>query len=408
MHATHRHREYACTTCNSFPHCSCAMTRFLDHIRSTELIRGAFLPIARVAFSSMIFVSFDLTVYSFHWRKTCQAFALVAFFSTHTTSTMSELAPSATTTPTQEATGVNLERKARKEAQKALKAQQAAQKKAAAVASAAATSSQPSASSSSSSFRATKSNNRGQTADEQLSRALAYILRHGAEKEGLKIRADGYVMLKDVLDRPRVKSVNMAQVDGESRRAGMADVRKVVEANDKKRFELTQEDDGEWWVRAVQGHSLKSVTELEHTIITKSNLHLLTPPIEESFSEDVQALRLHGDKGKERAVEVIHGTNPAAWDAILASGGLKPMTRNHIHLAKGKFGDKGVISGMRKSASRLIYVNVMRAMEDGIVFELSSNGVVLTTGKHGMLPTECFTRVEDGKGNIVWAPDCKQ
>jgi 2'-phosphotransferase len=35
--------------------------------------------------------------------------------------------------------------------------------------------------------------------DVRTSKILAYILRHGAEKEGLAIRSDGFVKLNDVV-----------------------------------------------------------------------------------------------------------------------------------------------------------------------------------------------------------------
>lgn len=33
----------------------------------------------------------------------------------------------------------------------------------------------------------------------KVSKNLSYLLRHGAEKEGLKMRNDGYVLLDDIL-----------------------------------------------------------------------------------------------------------------------------------------------------------------------------------------------------------------
>lgn len=38
-----------------------------------------------------------------------------------------------------------------------------------------------------------------ETPDVRASKTLAYILRHGAEKEGLHIRSDGYIKLDDVV-----------------------------------------------------------------------------------------------------------------------------------------------------------------------------------------------------------------
>lgn len=42
------------------------------------------------------------------------------------------------------------------------------------------------------------------TPDVKASKALAYILRHGAEKEGLDMRGDGYIKLKDVVSPLRI------------------------------------------------------------------------------------------------------------------------------------------------------------------------------------------------------------
>ncbi|SPO30227.1 related to TPT1 - tRNA 2`-phosphotransferase [Ustilago trichophora] len=336
---------------------------------------------------------------------------------------MSSEAPLTTTTTVkteaEPPSGVNLERKARKEAAKLLKAQQSADKKKAAAAKA------TTASSSCSSKSTSKDKNprKPQSPTEQLSRALAYILRHGAEKEGLSIRSNGYVQLDHVLERPRVKSVNMlaeteTQAKGAKRRPNVQDVQQVTQANDKKRFQVMQDEDRVWWIRAVQGHSLKSIA-VEHTPLTLNNLHLLKLNHSEKDDEDEDEdeddalageinskLNLTTDQEQQQMVEVIHGTYQAAWQEILSSGGLKPMTRTHIHLAKGKFGQQGVISGMRKSANRLIFVDIKKAINDGVRFELSSNGVVLTPGadESGLLEVKYFTRVEDQNGQIVWQP----
>jgi 2'-phosphotransferase len=54
---------------------------------------------------------------------------------------------------------------------------------------------------------------------------------------------------------------------------------------------------------------------------------------------------------------------------------------------------------MRKSAQVLIYIDVQKALDAGISFFLSENGVVLTEGnEHGFLSTEFFLRVEDRQG----------
>lgn len=54
---------------------------------------------------------------------------------------------------------------------------------------------------------------------------------------------------------------------------------------------------------------------------------------------------------------------------------------------------------MRNSSSVLIYIDVQKAINAGIKFYLSANGVVLTEGdEKGFLSPSFFTRVETAKG----------
>lgn len=55
-------------------------------------------------------------------------------------------------------------------------------------------------------------------------------------------------------------------------------------------------------------------------------------------------------------------------------------------------------TGMRKSSQILIFINLQKALDVGIKFYLSENGVILTEGdERGYLKTEFFDRVEDAK-----------
>lgn len=144
------------------------------------------------------------------------------------------------------------------------------------------------------------------------------------------------------------------------------------------------DDPADYLIRANQGHSIKVDAE-----------GLLTPITEEA--------------GNVPEV-VVHGTDEPAWKLILKSGGLRKMGRNHIHFAAGlpkgfKIQDstasaeekeaQPVISGMRKSSTILVYIDIKKAMEAGIKFFVSENGVILTEGNEkGSLPYEFFERVE--------------
>jgi len=56
---------------------------------------------------------------------------------------------------------------------------------------------------------------------------------------------------------------------------------------------------------------------------------------------------------------------------------------------------------MRGSSQIFIFIDVQRAIDSGIKFFLSDNGVVLTEGDKGFLNPEFFERVEDVGGVLV-------
>jgi 2'-phosphotransferase len=102
---------------------------------------------------------------------------------------------------------------------------------------------------------------------------------------------------------------------------------------------------------------------------------------------------------------IIHGTNASAWALISKDPkGLSRMNRNHIHFATGLLGEDGVISGMRYSCTVLIYLDLEKALKDGVTFFKSDNGVVLTEGVNGEghIPTDYFIKVVTTKGEILW------
>jgi len=95
--------------------------------------------------------------------------------------------------------------------------------------------------------------------------------------------------------------------------------------------------------------------------------------------------------------EVVHGTYSNVIELITKSG-LNKMARNEIHLAVGKPGKEGVISGMRGSCEEIIDVNLVRAHFDGkIPFFISHNNVVLTPGIEGRLSSEYFRTIFNRK-----------
>lgn len=236
------------------------------------------------------------------------------------------------------------------------------------------------------------------TRDVQISKKLSWLLRHGATSENLALDSAGYANLADVLNNRKIKGLKPT----------FAEVREIVEGNDKQRFgmKLAAEDGaegstkaGDWLIRANQGHSIKMESEGLLQPITLEN----------------------GEVPKT----VVHGTSHAAWMDVVASGGLKPMGRNHIHFASGlpaNFApiDKAVlesgaatapvISGMRVSSTILVFLDIKKALSAGIKFWRSDNGVILSEGdqsKEGLVGVEFFQRVEDRTGEGVLVEDGK-
>lgn len=128
-------------------------------------------------------------------------------------------------------------------------------------------------------------------------------------------------------------------------------------------------------IRATQGHTLQNVD-------AASFLEPLTLADESKLPETV-----------------VHGTFHGAWPLILQSGGLRTMGRHHVHFATGPSLEsvlaaqdttshgKGeakqenqVISGMRRDAQVLIYLDIKKALAAGCPFWRSENGVILSEG----------------------------
>jgi 2'-phosphotransferase len=245
-------------------------------------------------------------------------------------------------------------------------------------------------------------------------------------------------------------------------------VRQIVDSSDKKRFALklgpsgvhggsaggaaaessssssSSREPGDWLIRANQGHSIKLESErLLRPIVLATGTATATADgvgakedgvvVEEEEEEVVsggqEAARSQAAAGAEPTAGeaaqpsaapmartlspvavppvVVHGTYFAFWSAIVASGGLRPMGRTHVHFSTGLPEDSGaqVVSGMRRDAELLVYVDVARSLRDGVMgWWMSDNGVVLTegvkgegregdTGGGGLVPAKYFKEV---------------
>lgn len=179
----------------------------------------------------------------------------------------------------------------------------------------------------------------------------------------------------------------------------MDEIRHAVADNEKQRFAMKpkdpaaiagdNDDPAAWLIRANQGHSIELAEESVHEAIT----------LEAGNVPDI----------------VVHGTYFAFWPAILASGGLKKMARQHVHfgtgllpadagndVGAGEDGKPKVISGMRSDAELVVFVDVQQSLRDGgIRWWLSANGVVLTDGNdEGVVPLKYFKEVKGRRQGV--------
>ena len=195
-----------------------------------------------------------------------------------------------------------------------------------------------------------------------LSRKLSKVLRHQALALGLPIAPSGYVPIPALLDHSMFKQHTIEEII------------EVVRTSDKQRFRL-EEVEGVLSIRANQGHSMDHVKSEEL-------LEQLSP-------QDLASLST-----------IVHGTYNTAWESIQETG-LNRMKRNHVHFATSIPAEGKAISGMRKSCQVYIYVDGKKCADDGIVFYRSANGVILTAGEDGVLPSKYFLKVTDSCGNEI-------
>ncbi len=164
---------------------------------------------------------------------------------------------------------------------------------------------------------------------KEISKFLSYVLRHAPETIGLRLDANGWADVTELL----------AKAKKAGKRFDLDTLRAVVAENDKQRFTLSE--DGRR-IRAAQGHS----------IAVDLALAASEPP----------AL-------------LYHGTASRNLDAIFAEG-LKPGRRQQVHLSLDP--DTARRVGERHGKPTVLTVDAGRMHADGYSFVRADNGVWLT------------------------------
>ena len=180
------------------------------------------------------------------------------------------------------------------------------------------------------------------------SHALSKLLRHCLKK--FKYDNKGFVLLSDILSDPIMTGCSEE------------DVSNIVKEDRKTRFTLEIRDN-KLYIRANQGHTKGLILDddLMHTRIMDPTPY----------------------------VSCFHGTFEKFLNPILSEG-LSSCSRRHIHIAI----DEDAPSGRRSTCTHKIIIDIKAAMDDGIKFYLSSNGVILTCGNsYGFLEPKYLSKV---------------
>lgn len=155
----------------------------------------------------------------------------------------------------------------------------------------------------------------------KLSKEISYALRHAPWEYELELDEEGFV--------PVVQLIHALNESGEYKETiTKDDILHIIKISEKKRHELK---DGK--IRALYGHTVPSHIRKEPVV----------PP-------DI----------------LYHGTSHKAYEIIMDSG-LKPMSRQYVHLSTDT--DTAVRVGKRRDKKPVILtVDAKKAYADGVVF----------------------------------------
>lgn len=161
------------------------------------------------------------------------------------------------------------------------------------------------------------------------SKLLSLVLRHNPALIGLKLDANGWASVAELLDKMKAKGHGISPED----------LKHLVETNSKKRFAFSNDFEK---IRANQGHSVEV------------------------------------DLGYEKQVPptvLFHGTAEKNLVLIMKEG-IKKMNRHHVHLSQDV--DTAQKVGMRHGKPIILNIDAIGMAKRGFDFYLSNNGVWLT------------------------------
>ena len=198
----------------------------------------------------------------------------------------------------------------------------------------------------------------------KVSKTLCNILRWTARHVGLNITSDGFVDVQDLLECGRFPSTTTD------------DLHTICKEDDKMRFEMSRDPtDGKWKIRATNGHGIPGVNAVSKQLTTNDKVGC-----------------------------VVHVTG---WCAIqnIARNGLRKFKRNHIHFVARQPTRGETVAGVRHGVDFCVYVDAGKAIEDGIPFWVTRNGVIVSEGdKQGCIPLRYIIKIVDNDSGEQYYP----
>lgn len=160
--------------------------------------------------------------------------------------------------------------------------------------------------------------------DTNVSKFLSYVLRHKPESIGLTLDENGWASIEEIVAKSEFTREQIIL---------------AINHNEKQRFLIDHTTDR---VRANQGHTISVDLQLKKAI---------PPPI------------------------LYHGT-VEKYLASIKKEGLKPMTRQHVHLSATI--ETATMVASRRGKPIILIINTRKLVKNKHPFYLSENGVWLT------------------------------
>ena len=161
---------------------------------------------------------------------------------------------------------------------------------------------------------------------------ISLILRHKPQTSGITLDEHGWADVAELISGINTHSKHQVDMDI---------LENIVKTDRKQRYSFNYDHT---LIRANQGHSIPVDVERPEA----------TPP-------DI----------------LWHGTGEKSV-SLIDSQGLRPMSRLYVHLSSDK--DTAKIVGSRHGKPVIYEVDCKRMIQDGYIFYLSVNGVLLTKG----------------------------